>query len=98
MKILDVNNMLDAASDSDMPELEVHRVALEQAATALAQALAKHLHIAVGEDAVYEQGFGGLCAAFKPAYDGQDCPPEIDDGDPGGDWWLGCDDREEEKG
>jgi len=43
MKILDVNNMLDAAQNSSMPHLDEHQTALEAAATVFALALAAHL-------------------------------------------------------
>ena len=85
MKILDINNMLDAAEESDMPNVEVHVQAMEEAADFLGKALAAHLKIKYGT-ATYEQGFGGLCASFSPAKKKQKCPPVIDEGDPGGDW------------
>lgn len=90
MKILDVNNMLDAAHDSQMEDVEIFTAALEVAAQALAQALAEHLGIETGTEnspkATYQQGFGGLCAFFGSANEGQPCPDVIDQGDPGGDW------------
>lgn len=85
-KILDVNNMLDAASDSKMPDLESHINALEYAATNLAHALAKHLRVRLKEDATYQQGFAGLCASFGPAKKNQKCPPVLDEHDEGGEW------------
>lgn len=87
MKILDVNNMLDAAHDSGMPAVNAHTESVEAAASLLAAQLAQHLGIAF-ETARYEKGFGGLCACFGPAKEGQPCPEVIHDGDPGGDWEL----------
>ena len=86
MKILDVNNMLDAAIESDMP-FEHHVAALEQATTLFAEALAAHLGIN-SKAATYEYGFGGLCACFYPKTADQECPDVIDEGDKGGDWEI----------
>lgn len=85
-KHLDVNEMLSAASEVDLPNLDAHVNALESAATDLARALAKHLRIEVKENAEFLDGFGGLCASFGPARKGQKCPKVIDEGDEGGDW------------
>lgn len=82
-KILNIDDMLDIGSQNlEMTELVE---AVEAAATALAKGIAKRLDIEHGE-ATYESGFGGLCANFKPKYEGQECPTIIDEGDPEGDW------------
>jgi hypothetical protein len=85
-KILDVNDMLDAAEDCELPERESLQTALELAANDLACALATHLDITMGQEAQYERGFGGLCASFEPRFPKQACPDAIDAGDPSGEW------------
>ena len=83
-KTLDVNNMLDAATESEMPNIEWHIAALETAADHLAVALAAHLKIQRADRTNYQAGFGGLCASFIPARRRQKCPPVIVDKDEGG--------------
>ena len=85
-KILDVNDLLDAASTVLTDEqFEKHSARLELAMQKLADAFAKKLKVQC-TDVSYQGGFGGLCATFGPSHDGQECPPEIDEGDSSGDW------------
>ena len=84
-KILNVNNICDAITQSQMPGATKHIRALEKAATAAAKALADHYGIVSGEGD-YQGGFGGLCVNFKPAHEGQECPDVIEEGDEGGEW------------
>ncbi|SHG88871.1 hypothetical protein [Bradyrhizobium erythrophlei] len=88
MKVLDINNMLDAATNSKLPGRQRYVDQFEVLANELARALADHLKIALGPDADYQPGFGGLCANFKPKRKGQKCPKVIDEGDEGGEWEL----------
>lgn len=85
-KILDVNNLLDAGTEvlTDK-QFAAHLRRLERATEKLAGALAKKLQLECS-DVSYQQGMGGLCAAFHPTFDGQECPSVIHDGDPGGDF------------
>jgi hypothetical protein len=85
MKILSVDDVLDAASECDLPSLSVHQKILENALQALANDLANHLGIQA-ENAAYEGGFGGLCVNFRPVSADQACPAEIGDRDTGGEW------------
>ena len=85
MKILSIDNMLEAAQDSNLPDLDAATQEIETAATNLAERLAKHLDINAGA-ADYERGFGGCCATFSAKTPDQPCPKVIEDGDPGGDW------------
>lgn len=86
-KILNVDEMLEAAENSKMPGIEGHIDALEAAATALASDLAKHLKIEMRQPAeAMGEGFGGLCASFGPSKKQQKCPKVIDERDRGGDW------------
>jgi hypothetical protein len=85
MKILDVNDLLEAAQELPNEIFESLEAALEQATKDLAQALADHHGITL-HDVSNQPGFGGLCATFRPAHEGQPCPPDIDSGDPSGDW------------
>jgi hypothetical protein len=87
MKLLIIDNMLEAARDSKMPNFEGHKMALEGAADCLANQLATHLKINKRRSAAWrDKAFGGLLAAFGPIQQGQKCPKVIDAGDPEGDW------------
>lgn len=85
MKILNIDNMLEAAEDSGMPNLDAAIQEIETAANRLAAHLADHLKIRCGPS-VWERDFGGLCATFSPSTPDQPCPEVIDKGDEGGDW------------
>lgn len=88
MKILNIDDMLEAANQSIMPDLYRHVEAVEKASSDLAEALAKHLKIC-SSDATWEgKEFGGTCATFWPSKKSQKCPQVIDDGDPSGDWGM----------
>jgi len=84
-KILDINNMLDAAADCELPELNRLLLSLEKEVDSLGDALAAHFDI-VYRGSSYEQGFGGMCGSFHPRHVNQECPDVIRTGDPGGDW------------
>lgn len=84
-KILSIDEMLSAAIDSGMPDAGDFSVAIETIATALAHSLASHLKIETNF-ANFQRGFGGTCAPFFPAHEGQECPEVIDENDQGGDW------------
>jgi len=87
MKLLSIDDMLEAAKDSKMPNFEGHKMALEGAADCLANQLATHLKINKRRSARWsEKAFGGLLAAFAPKRQGLKCPKVIDAGDPSGDW------------
>lgn len=85
MKYLNVDDLLDAANDCGLKNIDKHIRALEKAAQALADDLAKHLDIECG-NAEHLSGFGGLCASFSPKHKGQECPNCIEDKDEGGEW------------
>lgn len=87
MKLLNINDMLEAARDSKMPNFDGHKMALEGAADCLANQLAAHLKINKRRSATWrEKAFGGLLAAFAPKRQRQKCPKVIEEGDPEGDW------------
>lgn len=85
-KILNTDDMLEAASECNLPEYDAFVMKFELLATELAEALAKHLNIrTIGAD--WEgKAFAGLCAAFYPKTKKQPCPEVIDQGDEGGEW------------
>lgn len=85
-KWLDLNNILDAATDSKLPNLDEHLGNLHQVIDSLAADLADHLGVKVKYPAAYERDAGGLCVAFGPATPGQECPEVIHEGDVSGDW------------
>lgn len=86
-KILNLDDMLDIA-ETDGSELMLALVAAcEASATALTEAIAAKFEITTnGKGAKFESGFGGLCGVFEPAFKGQECPQEIESGDPGGEF------------
>jgi hypothetical protein len=86
-KILSIDDMLEAAC-ADLPEsVSADFVSgFENLASALAEQLSRCYQI--NSDGAMWQGkaLGGLCAAFEPKTEGQECPPMIDEGDPDGEW------------
>lgn len=85
-KILNIDDMLEAAEQSNMPEFRAHADRLEDAASELALALAKHLKIEAGPAEWMGIGLAGLAATFNPTSEGQECPELIDECDPSGEW------------
>lgn len=85
-KILNIDDMLEIASEIPLPDYEDHKAAIEMAATALARALAKHYGISTTFADFQGKAFAGTCAPFWGRYDGQPCPEPIDEADEGGDW------------
>ncbi|MCP3463070.1 hypothetical protein [Bradyrhizobium sp. CCGUVB23] len=86
-KILDVNDLCDTIVGSTL-DVATQRAligAVEASVSRAAKVLADHYGI-VSDHAEYQNGFGGLCVNFRPAYEGQECPDVIDQGDEGGDW------------
>ena len=89
MKILNIDNMLEAAQDSKMPKYDELALAAEDLACRLSGALAAHLKIKVHDQGSWMgEALGGLCASFGPMRKGQKCPAVIEAGDPGGDWEI----------
>lgn len=87
MKILTIDQMLEAAHDTELPDYDQQLAALEKQATKLAKSLAKHMGVSVSEGgATYERDGCGICATFVPKTPGQPCPQAIGDRDTGGDW------------
>ena len=86
MKILNIDNMIQAGYDSDLPGIEAHIMGLEEAASRLGEALAEHLEIRTGSMGATYEGESGICMDFLPGSVGQECPECINDGDPCGDW------------
>lgn len=84
--ILDVNDMLDAASTSGVPNHDELSQELEAAADALANALAQHLGVITLGAHNEGMAYGGLAASFYPAEPGQKCPSVLLDHDTSGDW------------
>ncbi|MGY3134585.1 hypothetical protein ACVWZM_005267 [Bradyrhizobium sp. USDA 4501] len=86
-KILNVNDLCDAISDSTLDEHTQRALiaSIEAAVARAASVVADHYGI-ISAHAEYGRGFGGLCVNFRPASEGQECPAVIDAGDEGGDW------------
>jgi len=87
-KIHNINNLITAASELKARDTRIYVKLLEAAAEQLAQHVAHHSNIRAGEATWEGEDFGGLCVSFYPQNKDQECPQEIDDGDPGGDWEL----------
>jgi hypothetical protein len=85
MKILTLEEMMDAAVEEKMPELKQEIRLIEVAAQLFADKLADHLKVRAGFVS-YEYGLGGLAATFRPTTKKQRCPKVIDEKDKGGDW------------
>lgn len=86
MKILSIDDMLEAASECELPSYTQHVAAIEEAATLLALALADHLKIGAAAATWEGKALSGTCAPFYPLKESDPCPEVIDEGDPGGDW------------
>ncbi len=84
-KILNVDDMLVAATESEMPGASDFVRIVETIATGLAHSLANHLGVGTNF-ADFQPGFGGTCAPFFSIKPDQVCPTVIDQGDVGGDW------------
>lgn len=84
--ILNMDDLLEAALDSNMPGYAQFVEQAENMATALAKNLAAHLGVEC-KDAVWEgEAFAGLAARFGPSELGQECPQVLKQADPTGDW------------
>ena len=88
MKYLDASEIIAAARESGMDEIETHRLVanIEAHVQKLANALAAHLGIGCGESEADEIAFGGLCTSFFALRHDQACPPCIEQFDTGGNW------------
>ena len=85
-KILNIDDMLEAARELQIPDYDARVEQAEAAAGAIGASIATALGIHF-EPATWEgKAFGGLCMTFRPAIEGQACPEVIDQGDPSGDW------------
>jgi len=84
-KFLDIDDMLEALSAISHPDLAALTAEVEAVADKLGSALALHFEIKA-DPASCELGFGGTCVAFRPAFEGQECPEPIHDGDVYGEW------------
>ncbi len=84
-KQLTIDEMLEAAQDSNLPGYQHYVRAIEGIASALAVKLAAHLDV-VTDEATFQLGFGGTCAPFYAKHEGQDCPESLEPHDEGGEW------------
>jgi hypothetical protein len=87
-KILNVNEMLIAAGESNMPGFDQFAAQLARIAKDLGDQLADHLGIegpVNGCDVMAEEG-GGAMGGFAPLHAGQGIPEVLEKFDPEGDW------------
>jgi len=82
-KILNIDQMLNAAEDAGLPSFQLRTRQAEMVAESLGRDLAEFLDIKAGRA---EWAFGILAVDFDPKYRSQECPLVIHKGDPGGDW------------
>lgn len=85
-KVLNMEELIYAAEQTcDASEVDTARQIIEEAADKLATMVAEALEVN------YEPGSasftdGGLYADFNPSEPGQECPSELEEGDPDGEW------------
>lgn len=85
-KILDVNNLLEAGKCLPDRDLALFTARFEGLTKDFAEAIAKRLEIKCTDVSYQGSAFGGLCATFGPAHEGQPCPDAIEGLDSGGEW------------
>jgi hypothetical protein len=85
-KVLKLDEMLEAARVSKMPQAERFVTKAEAVADELAVALANHLGVTTIGATFEGMAFAGLCANFNPIKTGDKCPDVLDEQDPDGDW------------
>lgn len=85
----DTSQLCDLASDLDI-EITADCIAeIENVMEKLAKAVAEKLGVEFNGVDVDREEFGGICAAFGPAEDGQKCPERLLQCDPSSDWAIG---------
>ena len=85
-KQLSIDDMLEAARDSNLPLRDQFTDMAVSFADLLGEALARHLNIDVGCASADEKAFGGVLVPFWPKDFGDPCPDVIHEGDKSGDW------------
>lgn len=86
-KLLNVDDMLEAARDAKLPTYNLRRRQIEAVAQFLGDDLAEFLDIAIAGKAEWQSGdFVGLFVSFGPKFKSQPCPSVIDENDPEGEW------------
>lgn len=83
-KLLNIDDIIKAAAESGVANLDDLKADFERAGAALAQALAEKLGVVSWNPSWADDT--GFLAAFGPAHPGQPCPEVIDVGDSDGDW------------
>lgn len=91
MKLLNISEMLDAASQTDMSNATEYRRQAEALATEIAADLANHLGVCLVRVGYMGPEFGGLLATFCPLKSGDECPQALGKHDPDGDWHVADD-------
>lgn len=86
MKVLGVDDIIKASNDADVPGHAQALWKIEAAVQEMAEALARKLKINVRSSAQYIDGMGGLCVEYQKRFEGQTCPPVLDEADPTGEW------------
>lgn len=85
-KILTMQEILDAAQESNMPSASIFNELYENLTTLTARALAQHLSIATSDAASEGPHLGGVSVAFCPILETDGCPSVIDQADSTGEW------------
>ena len=85
-KILTIDEMLATARNLQLPALQQHVKAVQDAGTALAADIARHLNINHSAATFEGLELAGTCSAFTPAHPGQPLPEVLREFDPDADW------------
>lgn len=85
-KILNTDDVMEAVTVDNIPGCDELMQTVEEALDLLADKVAAHYGIVKGETTWEGKAFGGLCTSFYAKTEGQPCPEQIEEGDPGGDW------------
>lgn len=88
MKLLSLDDMLAAAQSANVPGVENLIAQAEAVAENVGAALAEHLGVKCRNTEFWD---GHLYTSFAAVSPDQECPPEIDNGDPSGEWEVGED-------
>jgi hypothetical protein len=81
---LTLDEMLECLTNLSDPRAQEFRTIVESIGTLIANTLAEKLGV-VALPAIFEcLAFEGTCAGFRPAFEGQPCPPALAAFDPDG--------------
>jgi hypothetical protein len=80
-KLLTLDEMLEILLTLKHPAASACQIALEAIGSAMARRIARELQVDAGSATFQGTAFAGTCAAFRPSFPGQPCPPTLADYD-----------------